>query len=60
MWNLVSDKESKLGESVREQQGVEPKREGITTPRENFNNEELYYLQSSPNTIWVVTSKRMR
>jgi hypothetical protein len=43
VWNLVKDKESIYGEGVREQ-GVEPKREEVTTTRENFNNEELYDL----------------
>jgi hypothetical protein len=55
MWNLVSSKESTKGEGVREE-GVEPKREEVTTTREIFNNKEfflIFYLHQ----IWVVTSE---
>jgi len=43
VWNLVSNKESTKGEGVREE-GVQPKREEVTTTREIFNNKKFFYL----------------
>jgi hypothetical protein len=37
-----------------------PKRDGVTGEWRRLHNEELNDLYSSPNIIWVITSRRMR
>jgi hypothetical protein len=38
----------------------EPKRDGVTGKWRKLHNKELHDLCSSPNIVWVITSKRMR
>jgi hypothetical protein len=37
-----------------------PKRDEVTGDWRRLHNEEFYALYSSPNTIWVIKSRRMR
>jgi len=37
-----------------------PKRAEITGEWRRLHNEELYYLYSLPNIIWVIRSRRLR
>ena len=37
-----------------------PKRDGVTGEWRKLHNEELNALYSSPNTVWVIKSRRMR
>ena len=37
-----------------------PKRDGVTGEWRKLHNEELNDLYCSPNTVWVIKSKRMR
>jgi hypothetical protein len=37
-----------------------PKRIEVTGDWKKLHNEELHLLYSSPNTVWVIKSKRMR
>jgi hypothetical protein len=36
------------------------KRDEVTGERRRLHNKELYALYSSPNTIWVIKSRRLR
>jgi len=37
-----------------------PKREEVTSEWRKLHNEEFNYLYSSPNTAWMIKSRRMR
>jgi hypothetical protein len=37
-----------------------PKLREVTGDRRKFHNEELHNLYSSPNIMWMITSRRMR
>jgi hypothetical protein len=37
-----------------------PKRNEVTGEWRKLHNEELHYLYSSPNIVWVIKSRRMR
>ena len=37
-----------------------PKRDEVTREWRKLHNEELNYLYSTPNIVWVIKSRRMR
>jgi len=61
-WSLTlrEERRRRVSESGVFRRIFGPKRDEVTEERRKLHNEELNYLYSSPNIIWVIKSRRIR